>query len=162
LLKKINNKLALSEVVGYVLLISMSLALAGAVYAWLMYYVTPGQEVSCDEDVAVIIRDFNYSCASGSLNLTLENRGMFNVAGYTVRVNNRTGAKNGVYTINKTGQALKVGQIVFDYYSPINDQSTFPVSAISGDLTIVEVQPIMIKNNVVIACEQVSKQSLSC
>ena len=155
-----SNKSALSEVVGYVLLISISLALAGTVYTWLKYYVTPGPEVSCEDDVAVIIRDFNYSCVSNSLNLTLENRGMFNVAGYTVRVSNKTGALNGVYSINKTGQALRVGQVVYDFYYPITDLSLGQV--ISGHLSIVEVQPIMIKNNIAIACNQVSKQTLSC
>lgn len=155
----VDNKRALSEVVGYVLLISISLALAGTVYTWLKYYVNPGQEVLCEEDVAVVIRDFNYSCADSSLNLTLQNRGNFNVAGYVVRVNNKTDAKNGVYTINKTGQPLKVGQTVLDFYSPIIDLSSLQTVS---SLSIVEVQPIMIKNNVAIACAQVSKRSLSC
>lgn len=153
------NKKALSEIVGYVLLISISLALAGMVYTWLTYYVTPGQEVTCDEDVSVVIREFNYSCGSNSLNLTLQNRGMFNVDGYIIRVNNRSGAQNGVYVVNKTGQSLKVGQTVSNYYFPVKDISSLQEIV---DLTIVEVQPIMIKEGVVVVCSQVSKQSLSC
>lgn len=153
------NKKALSEVVGYVLLISISLALAGMVYTWLTYYVTPGQEVFCDEDVSVVIRDFNYSCGSNSLNLTLQNRGLFNVDGYIVRVNNKSGAQNGVYVINKTGQELKVGQAVSNFFSPVKDVSS-PQEIIR--LTIVEVQPIMVKQGVVVVCNHVSKQSLSC
>lgn len=157
--KLLQNKNALSEVVGYVLLISISLALAGSVYTWLTYYVTPGQEVSCDDEVAVLIRDFNYNCSANSLNLTLQNRGNFNVEGYIIRVNNRSGAQNGVYTINKTGRALKVGQTISDFYSPIKDISS--LQNISS-LTIVELQPMMKKNNLVVVCDYVSKQTLSC
>jgi FlaG/FlaF family flagellin (archaellin) len=153
------NKRGLSEVVGYVLLISISFALAGMVFSWLKFYVTPGEEITCDEGVSIAIRAYNYSCETRELNITLKNDGRFDIDGYIVRVNNRSGeTKIGVYTINKTGRPLPVGNTSYEYHPSVNDISGKPITGI----TFVEVQPFTIQQGTTIYCEDVSKHTIRC
>jgi len=80
------NKKAVSELVTYVLLISLAVAMAGATYGWLKFYVQkPFPEQSCP-DVSLIIMD--YKCSNAMLNLTVQNRGRFDVDGYIIKINN--------------------------------------------------------------------------
>lgn len=153
------NKRGVSEIVGYVLLISISFALAAMVFSWLKFYVTPGEEFECDEGVSISIR--GYSCNETFLNISLRNDGRFNIDGYIVRVNNKTSnAKLGVYTLNETGKPLKVGeQVYYDYYSPLQDLSDKPIG---GKLTLVEVQPYVIQKSSRVYCSDVSKHVLEC
>lgn len=155
-----SNKRAVSEVVGYVMLITITFVLAGMVYSWLKFYVEPGQDVKCNAEVALTIRGYDYDCDSGTLNLSLQNRGLFDVEGYTVRVNNRsTSAEIGVYTMNRTGRALAAGQTHYDFYSAIE---TYVGSSIGGTLTFVEIQPFQTFENTTIYCDAVAKHLLTC
>ncbi|MEM2956548.1 MAG: hypothetical protein QW041_03195 [Candidatus Pacearchaeota archaeon] len=91
------NKKAISELVTYVLLISLAFAMSAAVYSWLKFYVQqPFAEESCPE-VRLTIED--YSCTDGILNLTVQNRGRFDVDGYIIKINNGTRDYN-IYEIN--------------------------------------------------------------
>lgn len=156
------NKKALSEVVAYVLLISISLSLASGVYIWLKNYVPHENalEVECEENVALIISEYNYSCA-GQLNLTLKNRGLFDVDGYILRVSNISGATIGVYTLNKTGTNIGVGESKVDIY---NEFKTDPVNQeITGQLTLLDLQPIIKRKDKLVYCSNfISKQTLTC
>jgi len=82
------NKKAISEMVSYILLISLAVAMSGIVYAWLQFYVQkPFAEESCP-DISLIITDYN--CSNGIFNLTVQNKGRFYVDGYTLKINNGT------------------------------------------------------------------------
>ncbi|VVB80261.1 Uncharacterised protein [uncultured archaeon] len=161
---QVAGKRAVSEIVAYVLLISISLSLAGMVYVWLKDYVPSENGLAeCEENVGLVIRDYNYSCATKSLNLTIENKGLFDVDGYIIRVNNLTLAKLGLYTLNRTGKPLAAGEVYSDYYSLVNQTDEIPHKNISGYLTFVDVQPFLKKNGKNVYCSNyISKQSLSC
>jgi hypothetical protein len=82
------DKRAVSEMVTYVLLISLAVAMAGGVYAWLRFYVNPNvfPEQSCE--ITLVIEDYN--CSGNIFNLTVQNRGRFDVEGYIIKINNGT------------------------------------------------------------------------
>jgi len=82
------NKKAISELITYVLIVSLTLALAGIIYGWLKFYTShPFPEQSCPE-VSVALID--YRCAGGIITLTIQNRGRFDIDGYILKINNGT------------------------------------------------------------------------
>jgi len=113
------NKKAISEIVGYVLLISISIALGSMIYMWLKGYVAkPLPEEACPDGVNLII--FDYACylngTQKTINLTIQNRGLFNVDAYIIKINNassseKTGDIVGRYPLNDI--AAKTNIIVF-------------------------------------------------
>lgn len=157
----INNKRGVSELVSYVLLISITFAIAAIVYSWLMFYVTPAEELKCDDGVALNIRSTVYNCTTKSLNITLQNRGLFSVDGYKVRVNNRTDADIGVYTINRTGRAMNTSALISDYYVHAN-VTDGGAASIKGNLTFIEIQPYKIIENQTIVCDSVARHNVVC
>ena len=84
------NKRAVSEVVAYVLLIVISLSIAGMIYAWLRFYV-PGQEQKCPDNVAIVIKE-HLCTIEKNINITLQNKGLFNLSGFYIYISNETGA----------------------------------------------------------------------
>ena len=158
------NKKGVSEIVSYVLLISITFAIASIVYAWLMFYVTPGKELKCDEGVSLTIRSVFYNCTTKSLNVSLQNRGLFNIDGYRVRVNNKTGAEIGVYTINMTGIPMNTSNTTYDYYAHANvtDVTVGYGRTIAGNLTFIEVQPYNLIEGENISCDTVAKHTIAC
>ena len=88
--KILDSKKAVSDMVSYVLLIVIALAISAGVYSWLRFYV-PAQIDSqkCSDDVAIAITDYN--CSNQILSLTIENKGYFTVNGFFARgVNDST------------------------------------------------------------------------
>jgi hypothetical protein len=155
------NKKGVSEIVSYVLLISITFGIAGMVYAWLVYYVTPGEEIKCDEGIALTIRSYNYDCATKALNLSLQNRGLFDVDGYIIRLNNNSKAELGVYTLNKTGTNISTGTTLTYYYS--NSSNLESNKRMMGNMTFIEVQPFTKqRGNLTVYCDNVVKQKVSC
>ncbi len=84
------NKKGISELVAYVLLISLSIALSIVVYNWLRAYVIPYQPKTCPDGISIIIKD--YTCYSGNITLNLSNKGLFRIDGYIFRINNESDA----------------------------------------------------------------------
>jgi len=158
----LKQKKGVSEIVSYVLLISITFAIAGMVYSWLIFYVTPGKEIKCDEGISLTIRSYYYNCSTHALNLSLQNRGLFDIDGYLVRVTNQTGSTIGTYTLNKTGKNLSTGVTYRDYYpdsSNLNDSK----KKLGGNISFVEVQPFAYKNSTAPTyCENIAKQKISC
>lgn len=161
-MRRISNKKGVSEIVSYVLLISITFAIAGMVYGWLVFYVTPGKETKCDDGVALTIRSYHYDCTTKALNLTLQNRGLFDTDGYIIRVNNQTGAEIGVYSLNKTGINISTGSTVNDYYansSRLDDTRRNLV----GNIKFIEVQPFAIQGaNSTVYCDNIAEQKIVC
>jgi len=88
---KKQNKKAVSEMISYVLLIVIALALAAGVYGWLKYYVPAQSEEKCSEEIALSIND--YQCGNDPvhgkiINFTIQNKGLFNVRGFFIRASN--------------------------------------------------------------------------
>ena len=92
------RKKGLSNLIAYVLLISISLSLSVMVYGWLKFYVGGAEVVECPSNTNVIID--SYTCSSSNLTVTIKNKGLFDVDGYVLRVHDRVGAEFGVYVFH--------------------------------------------------------------
>ncbi len=157
----LKNKKALSEIVGYTILIVIALSLSVMVYAFLKIYV-PKEKVECNEDVVLIIDDVSCSLSNGQLNMTLVNRGLFRADAAYVRFGNAT-------------QKIKpqINQNNFLLYNPDNtaglnpEKSFFANYSIGSGLTPgtygLEVQPAVIKNKQIVVCEKaIISQPVEC
>ncbi len=88
LIKKTNKK-AVSVMVGYVLLIIISLSLAAAVYTWLSRLSDIEPLDSCEKGVSLIVNDYGYEEDSKKLIINLKNKGNFNISGFFIRVTDK-------------------------------------------------------------------------
>ena len=79
----LSHKKGLSEIIGYVLLISITMILSVIVYQWIKTYV-PKDAIECDEGVSIFVEDYNYDCTGNILDLTVKNNGRFDIAGYFI------------------------------------------------------------------------------
>ena len=153
------KKKGISVVVGYALLIGMGIALSVLVFQWLRYYVdsTDDTDLHCDEGTNLIITDVTCTYApSKALNISLKNKGKFNIDGFVIRANNRIDAEQGIYRINEgEDQPLSLGETfnnVYDY-SSITELDTIP---------FIEVQPYKIIEDKTIYCSFIDTQHIEC
>lgn len=72
-----------ATIIGYVLLIVLALALAGAVYGFLRFYI-PKDKPTCPDGIGLIVG--GVSCKDSWINLTLVNRGLFTVDGAHIKM----------------------------------------------------------------------------
>ena len=157
------NKKALSNIVGYVLLISITLSLSVLVYGWLKFYVSEDEVEICPNGVNIIIR--NYECvpsvigrADGYLTVTLKNKGLFTVDGYTLRVHDRPDANFGFYTFDDAGAVIKPGEEYTKTYNFVN--KVFDGYTLK-EVTLVEVQPFIMEGDQ-LSCESYTSQKIKC
>jgi FlaG/FlaF family flagellin (archaellin) len=88
------SKKGLSEMVSYVLLIMIALGIAAAVFVWIAYYVPSiNEREKCPEGVSLFIKQYSCDNTSKVLNLTVQNKGLFNIDGFFVRASNDTTKK---------------------------------------------------------------------
>jgi hypothetical protein len=164
--RQMTNKRAISLIVSYVLLISIGMSIAGLVYGWLRFYVNIEEAVKCPDGVSLNIMESSYYQGVGevALNLTLQNRGRFNIEGYLIRVNNRTDSTTGIYTIYDTrdpptNDLTNPGT----YKNHIFNVSYLNSKKITNRICFVEVQPfIKDEQNQTIACSQISSRQIPC
>ncbi len=115
------NKKAVSEVLGYILLISFTVFMSFIVYQGLKTYV-PEKAVECPDGVSVFVQ--NVACTINSngsgynLSLSVKNNGRYNVAGYFIHASynpNQTVATADLidYLDSNTGYKLN-NAVVFD------------------------------------------------
>jgi len=153
-----SNKNAVSTIVAYVLLISITVSLSVMVFNWLRFYVGEKEIAQCPDAVDVIIE--NYDCVSGGngfLNITLKNKGRFSVDGYVLRVNDKANAEFGFYVLNKTGSSFSPGERVEGVYFFNKSYGGKKFTA----LTLVEVQPFLMKGEK-INCKSYAYQKIKC
>ncbi len=158
-----SNKKAISEIVAYVLLISIAISLSVIVYNWLRFYAGTGEKESCPEGVNLIIKDYSVDCNSKKINITIQNKGLFSVGGFVIKTNDRVASDVGLYTFTDTGIPLVPGNQTTLYYNfsdatvMQNNEEKHPTK----DLTIIEVQGFINKGDR-IYCEHISSQQISC
>ncbi len=80
--KNNNSKNAVSEMVAYVIFISIILGLIASVYSYLSYVaVAIKPSVDCNEGTKVLLNSYSCDSVNGIINLTIKNNGRFNVNG---------------------------------------------------------------------------------
>jgi hypothetical protein len=157
------NKRAVSNVVAYVLLIVIAVALSVLVYNWLRFYVGEGDVSECLDGVGIIIKDYNCyetnEFGAGRLSITLKNKGRFSIDGFSLRVHDRPGAEFGFYTLDEVGASIIPGGEHSVNYS--FDDYIFDDDKVLETLTLVEVQPFMMEGGN-ISCRSYAYQELVC
>lgn len=150
----LQHKKGISEIIAYVLLISLTISLSVMVYAWLKLYVNPSTAEECPEGVNVIVVDYTCvpktSAASGHIDVTLKNKGMFTVNGYILRVSDKPDANIGIYTLTTSGQEMVPG-----------NSSNFQKD-VSYNITYLEVQPFVNGKKNSIQCEDFTTLKVNC
>ena len=145
------NKKGVSNIVAYVLLISVVIALAVVVYAGLKVFVVPVEVEECPVGTEVIIN--SYSCGGGSLSLVLKNSGTFGVDGYEVKVNDRN-ASYGFHDLGGENVSIAPGE----KHNSVN----FDYGALSlGGIETIEVKPIVYDEGK-IYCRVYVAQGIGC
>ena len=162
-LRKIGEKRGLSNLVSYVLLISLSLSLSVIVYGWLKFYVErdSAEGEDCPDGVNLIVSGYYcFGGADGNLTVSLKNKGLFEIDGFVLRVHNRTGAEFGFYVVEDEGVGLAPGE---DYNWGFNFSDASGDASGIEDVTVVDVQPFVLSDsNVTINCEAFASQSVVC
>lgn len=85
----IKNKKGVSEIIGYILLIAIVVAISVFVYQFLKSYV-PKDSLTCPDGITLLIPDYKYNCTANMLNFTIQNVGTFSVGGYFIHASNST------------------------------------------------------------------------
>lgn len=80
-IKKRKSKKALSEIMGYVLLITFAFVIGIIVYEWMKTYV-PQEDINCPDGTSLSI--LSYQLKDNMLTLQLGNNGDFDVGGYFI------------------------------------------------------------------------------
>ncbi len=95
------SKKGVSEMIGYILLITIGIAMSIIVFTWLKGYV-PTEAIECSEGVSLFIR--SYTCEGNILTIELKNNGRFSVSGYLIHATTQEGQElatqdlSGLYT----------------------------------------------------------------
>jgi FlaG/FlaF family flagellin (archaellin) len=85
MLLQAKNKKGLSIVIGYVLLIAISIVMSILVYQWLKTYV-PTESLKCDDGTNLLIKSVLYNCTNFMLTVDVKNNGKFSIDGYYIHV----------------------------------------------------------------------------
>ena len=64
---KKRDKKGVSEILSYVILISIAVSLSIGVYAWLKDYANVNPKIDCKDGTSIMLSDYNYS-ADDSIN----------------------------------------------------------------------------------------------
>ena len=151
------NKKAVSEVVAYVLLIVISLSIAGMIYAWLRFYV-PGPEQKCPDNVAIVIKEYLCNTTSKNITLTLQNKGLFNLSGFYVYISNESEAlpilEPAFISSSKPVSSSERGYILFE--SPLPPDEEFSVVflyLLHNRIEEIEAEPFRRQDKNVVLCK---------
>lgn len=97
--------------IGYILLISMAVAISIFVYGWLKTYV-PNDLAECPDGTSISIKEVN--CLgmgeNYTLNLTLKNNGRFNIAGYFIHATNESDQE--LATLDLSSKFIRGGTVL--------------------------------------------------
>ena len=153
----VRRKKGLSNLIAYVLLISISLSLSVMVYGWLKFYVGGAEIATCPSNTNLIIESYEcFSGNGGNFTVTIKNKGLFDVDEYILRVHDRPGAEFGVYVFNETGSFLGPGSKVTTVYS-------FPSSLDNiTEVTLADVQPFVNVSGKMVSCKAYASQKINC
>ena len=154
---KKRNKKALSVMIGYILLITFGIVMSVIVFSYLKTYV-PKEFVKCPDGVSVFIEEINCSdVAFGEkeINITIQNNGKFNLAGYFIHATNSSEQEIAVLDLSQNvteneefGPAIVGNSVIFikgsndiNSLQP-NQEKTHLFTNITYDVMQVEIIPI--------------------
>ncbi len=152
-----NDKLGVSVIIGYVLLVTFAVITGAIVYNYLRTYI-PTQALSCPDGVSLFVQDANY--CGNQLNLTIRNNGRFDVAGYFIRATNLSSQKIPLIdlssSLNSTYGGVINGNFIQFSFSNNNSFTTgnetthvYNISSSLGNIYSIQIVPAVyvVQNN---------------
>jgi len=139
------NKKALSEIVGYTILIVIAISLSALVYSFLRLYI-PKEQVTCEEDVKLIVQSYDCNLSKSMLNLTITNKGLFKANAAYIWFSNES-IKMRINNLSRSE--------LYDLDPGKNFPSTYNVSSLNlvhGNYSL-EIQPAIIVDKQITVCE---------
>ena len=169
------KKNAISEIVAYAILISITLSLAGLVYGWLKFYATPNEKIECPDGTSIVIKHYEWVPIPGTFKITVQNKGFFNVDGFVAKVNPGAGATIGINTLSMVsgggsdGISLNPNQDFVIGYDKIfvsgtgEEQDLTKEDLVTLGSGFLEIQPYIVdaKTGNKVFCSQIASQKLT-
>lgn len=152
------NKLGVSLMISYVLLIFITIALSIGVYTWLKDYAVVSERIDCKDGTSLIIESYNIKETVNNKTITLfvKNNGRFNIDGFLI-----TAGNNSQRVPLELIESLILGNLKGHFRF---DPALGPKESISAEFSIdsldlietVQIQPFILKKNQIsrIYCEQ--------
>lgn len=114
---KKKNKLGVSAMIGYVLLITGAIVMSALVYQWMSSYV-PREAIECPDGVSLFIKEQACEESGGifKLNLSLTNNGRFSIDGYYIKATNDPEQELATFDISEniiSGGNAQAGLVLF-------------------------------------------------
>ena len=154
----LRDKKAVSIMIGYVLLVVIAIAISVMVFAYLKLYL-PLNEPRCYDDVAISID--KVSCSNGEVDLTLTNRGLFNINGAFIRIGEKGRIYKEVLNPNQPETLFASGGNTV--LAPGATWSSTPYSYSEIGSQILEVEPLLFIDDKPTLCENaVVKTEVFC
>ncbi|MBD3247608.1 hypothetical protein GF378_03240 [Candidatus Pacearchaeota archaeon] len=148
-IKLFKEKKAISIMIGYVLLISITLVMAALVYQWMRSYV-PRETIECPDGVSIYIQGvsciYDSSAGTHKLRLNLTNNGRFDVDGYFIRSSENADAKVAGNDISEnlvSGGNVAGGVVRWSNVLTPGEKAPQTVYTISSETKFIEVTPII-------------------
>ena len=116
----IKSRRGLSEVIGYILLISMTIILSTIVYQWLKSYV-PAESPGCSDGVSLLLENYKYDCSAKTLELNLKNNGRFGIAGFFIHATTKPGQE--LATLDLSGNNSNGDSGYVKYFTGMGDEN---------------------------------------
>lgn len=149
---------AVSEIVSYVLLISITIMIAIGMYAYLKSYSNLNPVNDCDDQTSLIVT--NYSIDSGNVIIQLKNNGYFNVDGFILSVGNETEPIYQLLAVNDLPRIyygifyfipeLKPGTMKIAYFKNKTKDSEIDVTKIH----VIQIQPFILNKDKRVVCSK--------
>jgi flagellin-like protein len=169
---KIQNKKGVSNIIGYILLITITIIISTIVFQWMKSYV-PTDSLECPEGVSVFIKDYNYDCTNKKFDFILKNNGRFDVGGYFIHGTNSSQQELATTDLTFYIEPIDLNVnsvILFDdnvnYLTSNNEvNNTFDFSDSSfGQIYSIEIIPVRYQlNKKVISCGNAKiKEIINC
>lgn len=150
------GKKGLSEIIAYVLLIAIALALSVIVYGWLKGQIMK-ETPKCPEDLSIVILDYSCDSANKIIILKLANRGLFSIDGFIARGTDNSGK------INLLNSSNGETQITFLSGNLPPSTESQVMLKYSDSLKKIAIEPFVKSNRKVILCESsILTQEVSC
>ena len=166
----LKNKNGLSEIVGYVLLITFAVIMGAIVYAWMNSYLFT-EKNECPEDVSLIIKSYTYDCftpVSEKLNIEFQNKGLFNISAFKIRGSTDANKERATIEILPSDNSNTGYHIFQKPLSPNGEPQTKTINFDktehgNTDLTFVEITPYVFEDGKANICTNAMiKQKVEC
>ncbi|RMD45278.1 hypothetical protein D6829_02680 [Candidatus Pacearchaeota archaeon] len=157
-----SNRYAVSIMVSYVLLITITLSLSAIVYQWLKAYVEVKEPLECPDGVSLVITNYTCSKSFHSFSVTLKNKGRFNTSGFVIRVSDSSNSKFGVEEPVEP-PLPPGGQPPSKKLFPGEERKfSYLFPGRYSDLKLIDIQPEIERDGKKIVCSTYTVQKVSC